>query len=147
MTEYTVELARRLMGVASSRPEISVTLTAVASEEEDAPSVTFRRNASMAGPSGAVNVGVGEVWFDNITVGPSSWLHRYDIASASGSYDAVPFRVAVWPGRTVWSGPASATGGLLTGMMGWRAACMGLLATSRRASSDTTRVAGSPTAC
>ena len=113
VTEYTVEVARRFVGVAGGWPGGPVRSTAVVSEEEDAPSVTFRRNTRTAGPSGAVNVGVGKVWFDRDTIGPSSWLHRYDIASASGSYDAVPFRVTVWPYCAAWSGPASATGGLL----------------------------------
>ena len=58
----------------------------------------------------------------------------------------MPFRVTTPPGCAVWSGPASATGGLL-GRMGWRASCMGLPAISRRASYDTARVAGVPTAC
>ena len=66
------EVARRFVGVAGGWPGGPVIVTAVVFEEECMPSVTSKRNASMAGPSGAVNVGVWEVWFDSDTIWSSS---------------------------------------------------------------------------
>ena len=82
--------------------------------EASRPSETVSWNTRTVrlATAGASNVGESVSYPDRAISGPEVWFHACDMMWSSGSYDAVPFNVVVWPGRTVWSGPASAMGGL-----------------------------------
>jgi hypothetical protein len=60
-----------------------------------------------------VKLGVGERTSDRVTAGPLGWVHRKVSAAPSGSEEPEPSRRTVAPVGTVWSAPASATGGRL----------------------------------
>jgi hypothetical protein len=74
-------------------------------------SQTSSWNVRVAGPVGAVNVGVAEVGSLNVTGGPAVWVHMYVRAWPAGSIDPDPSSCTDAPEATVWSGPASAIGG------------------------------------
>jgi hypothetical protein len=65
--------------------------------------------------SGAVNVATALVAPDSVTAGPESWAHSHEARPSSGSKDADPSRVTRAPLSGVWSGPATAVGGMLRG--------------------------------
>src|SRR5919107_5558195 len=56
---------------------------------------------------GILKVGLATVVLDSVTAGPPVWLHWKLVAPV----EAEPLRVTVSPTRTVWAGPAFATGG------------------------------------
>ena len=75
-------------------------------------SVTVRVRVMVVAEStrGATKVVDGEVASARAISSAESWVHRYDMASLSGS-TALPDRRTVVPSRMVWSGPASAVAG------------------------------------
>ena len=76
------------------------------------PSFTtsLKVNSVLEATVGATNDGVEEVVFDNVTTGPTVWVHEYERESPSGSELAIPLSVTVLPLVTVWLLPAFATG-------------------------------------
>ncbi len=89
----------------------------VALELKPAASVTVSLKASVRVREvvrGATNVASTVFAPDNLTEVPEICLHRYETIPWS-SVDAAPVIFTLAPERTVRSGPAFATGGLLAG--------------------------------
>ena len=61
-----------------------------------------------------MKVGVSAALSERVTGGPLICLHRYETIPSSGSLELKPSNITRAPLRTLWSGPASATGGRFT---------------------------------
>ena len=64
-------------------------------------------------PEGAWKVGFSAVLFERVTGRPLICFHAYEMLSSSGSLEWEPSSVTLAPLRTLWSCPASASGGRL----------------------------------
>ncbi len=90
------------------------TVTETLAEVFDVGSAPVQTNFSgvETNTDGLVKDGVIEAGLDRVTAGPSTWVHATVTGSASGS-TTLPPSVTVTFSPTVWSGPASTTGGWL----------------------------------
>ncbi len=96
--------------------ELPVLITTVSAAELTVPSLTI--NCAMYWPDrSATKVGMTALGLESAALLPAGLVVR-DQAYVSGlpstSEEAEPLRVTVLPTATVWSGPALATGGLLS---------------------------------
>src|SRR5205823_10396106 len=93
------------------------TLTVTVSVAVATPSLTVsvKTSAAPTGPTnGAMKIGFAVSGPASVTTGPDVCCQLSVSASPSGSKLATPVSVTEPPSLTVWSAPASATGGLLT---------------------------------
>ena len=79
--------------------------------------VTFTRNVSVAGPFGAVMSVFSDVGSWMTATGPPTCDQANVSGSCCGSDDPLASSVVFAPDAMVWSGPAFATGGLITTVM------------------------------